>query len=109
MIKPSNGRIVWFTPDCDFRGVQHDRKQPLTASICHVFSERFVNLLVIDSIGSQYAITSVILLQDDDERPKAGRYAEWMPYQKGQAAKAEMLEQKLDARDGGGPTLQPAG
>jgi hypothetical protein len=35
-----------------------------------------------------------VLIQDGDERPD-GCFAEWMPYQKGQAAKTEQLENTL--------------
>lgn len=89
MIAPSNGRIVWYTPGADFAGVQHDINKPLAAMVCHVWGNRMVNLLVVDSNGDQYAQTSVTLLQDDDAKPVTGRFAEWMPFQKGQAAKTK--------------------
>jgi hypothetical protein len=92
MIQPSNGRVVLFTPAADFAGVQHDRSKPLAAHVCHVWADRCVNLMVIDSNGDRYAQTSVLLLQDDDSPPATGCYAEWMPYQKGQAAKTEAAE-----------------
>ena len=97
MIKPSNGRIVWFTPP---QGepttiVQHDINQPLTAQIVHVWGDRMVNLVVFDSHGVMHAVPQVMLLQDDDAKPSLGRFAVWMPYQKGQAAKTEQLEQKF--------------
>lgn len=92
MITPTNGRIVWFTPATSVAGglngiVQHDKTKPLAAMVCHVWGERMVNLLVTDSQGIQHAADHVTLLQDDDTPPKLGRYCEWMPYQKGQAAK----------------------
>lgn len=98
MIQPSNGRVVLFTPGADFRGTWLDRMQPLTAQICHVFGDRMVNLLVTDSYGVQFPVTSVDLVQSPADLAAvqtSGRYAEWMPYQKGQAAKTEQLEQKL--------------
>ena len=36
-----------------------------------------------------YHAAAAPLLQDDDAAPAQGGYAEWMDYQKGQAAKAE--------------------
>jgi hypothetical protein len=38
----------------------------------------------------------VPLMQDGDEQPWHGNFAMWMPYQKGQAAKTEALEARLD-------------
>lgn len=85
MITPTNGRIVWFSP-ANYTG------DPLAAIVCHVHSDRMVNLLVIDSGGQTVAVTSVPLLQDDDRPPAGQRYCQWMPYQKGQAAKTEELQ-----------------
>jgi Phage protein (N4 Gp49/phage Sf6 gene 66) family len=50
-----------------------------------------VNLMVINPNGHCDVRTSVSLRQDGDPEPQ-GSYCEWMPYQKGQAAKAETLE-----------------
>ena len=91
VIAPTVGRVVWFTPAAngDPRG---DVKQPLVALVAYVWNDRLVNLTVFDqngnSIGGQ---TSVPLLQGDDPKPELGYFASWMPYQKGQAAKAEQL------------------
>ena len=48
-----------------------------------------VNLSVVDQAGRQFARTSVHLIQDGDDRPSTndGPFAEWMPYQLGQAVK----------------------
>ena len=94
MIHPSNGRIVWFTPAFEHAApiVQHDIKLPLAAMIVHVWGDRMVNLVVFDSDGKSWPMTSVTLLQDDDLKPEHGRFCSWMPYEKGQAAKAEALE-----------------
>jgi hypothetical protein len=100
MIKPTPGRVVWFHPPTnkgfwpkDF--TYYGGFAPLAAIVAHVWDDRMVNLSVFDSDGKPYSFTSVELLQDDDPKPEAGRFACWMPYQKGQAAKAEALEQKL--------------
>lgn len=94
MIKPTPGRVVWFTPPDN----SHDRptgfeyfdfKQPCSASVAFVHSDRMVNLSVIDHAGKPYPFTSVVLLQDDDRKPEGGRFASWMPYQVGQAKKHE--------------------
>lgn len=96
IIKPSNGRIVLFTPGPDFAGIWHDQSQQLAASICHVWGDRMVNLDVIDSNGIHWPVTSVGLLQPGDAKAYEDRYCEWMPYQKGQAGKTEQLQAKLD-------------
>lgn len=88
MITPTNGRIVWYTPSTDDKEIrQHDFKRPLAAQVCHVWGDRMVNLDVTDSDGRHFPRTSVMLLQDDDLKPEGGRFAVWMPYQVGQAAK----------------------
>lgn len=99
MIKPTIGRIVWFTPPLDEVGAvlqggfvyNHTVDQPCVGLVCRMWSERSVNLTVFDHNGNQHRFYSVQLLQDNDERPKLGFFAEWMPYQKGQAAKHDSL------------------
>ncbi len=95
MIKPTVGRVVLFHPGLGFEriGTRHD-DQPFAATVAYVWNDRLVNLAFVDHDGRSHNITSVPLLQDDDARPSAF-FAEWMPYQKGQAAKTEQLEQKL--------------
>lgn len=92
MISPTNGRIVWFTPSTTTNNpafAYADKSQPLAAMIAYVHSDRMVNLTVSDQNGVPYSFTSVTLLQDDVAKPESGFYCEWMPFQKGQAAKAE--------------------
>lgn len=94
MIPPSHGRIVWYTPArgplnaSDDAIAHHDPLKPLAAMVCHVWGDRMVNLLVVDSNGNTHPRTSVELLQDDDPKPEHGRFCSWMPYQLGQAAAA---------------------
>lgn len=94
MIKPTNGRVVLFQPGPNFPGQQIDPAQKLTAHVVHVYNDRMVNLLVFDSYGVRVPVTSVQLLQDDD-KPMSENWAEWMVFQKGQAAKTEALEAKV--------------
>lgn len=99
MIKPSNGRIVLYHRGERDRIPQHDPDQPLTAQVVHVWSDRAVSLVVWDSEGEHHFRREITLLQDQDQPPPNGHpWCEWMPYQKGQAAKAEQLEQKLSAQ-----------
>lgn len=85
MIKPTVGRVVWYRPFASDLG-PHPYDQPLAALVAHVWSDTCVNLAVFDANGNQYNKTSVLLLQDDNPRPSEG-FCEWMPFQKGQAAK----------------------
>lgn len=101
MIEPTVGRVVWFTPaGGDIRFA--DYKAPFAAHVAYVWGPRCVNLMVILPNGSGVVgETSVTLLQDDDLPRDFGRYAEWMPYQKGQAAKSDALALGASARAAG--------
>ena len=57
-------------------------------------SDTCVNLVVFDANGDRHGRTSVLLLDENMERP-LGTFCEWMPYQKGQAAKTEAVEAEL--------------
>ena len=98
MIEPTVGRIVNFWPGLGFAGVRHDTTKPLAAIVVHVFTAQLVNLTVLDSEGLPMREANVPLLQGNDKREPGQRCAEWMPYQKGQAAKTEALEQSLGPR-----------
>jgi hypothetical protein len=94
MIKPTIGRVVLFTPAKNDTAISH-YGQEIPALVCHVWGDRCINIGGFDSNGKSFGRTSVPLLQDDDAVPEHGFYCEWMPYQKGQAAKTEELEKKL--------------
>ena len=87
MISPTIGRVVLV------QGTGSNQAQP--ALVSYVWNDRLINVGGFDRNGAPFAATSVSLLQDDDAPPTAGMYAEWMPYQKGQAAKTEALEAKV--------------
>jgi hypothetical protein len=101
LITPTVGRVVWFRPkNTEFRGdngncLCHDGIAPLAALVAYVHSDTVVNLSVIDHAGRQFPVTSVTLVQDGDPTENLAFYAEWMPYQKGQAAKTEALVQGI--------------
>lgn len=84
MIKPTVGRVVWFHPPT---GERYDEHQPLAAIVTYIWNDRMVNLIAFTQNGDTYSSTSVKLLQDDDAPAGADRWAEWMPYQIGQAKK----------------------
>lgn len=87
MIYPTIGRVVLVTRPGNTSG------QPEPALISHVWGDRMINVGGFGCNGVPFAETSITLLQDDDIGN--GRYAEWMPYQKGQAAKTEALEAEI--------------
>lgn len=86
-ITPTPGRIVWYHP-AQNDGMSTLYEQPLAAIVCCVWDDRRVNLSVFDANGNSHSRKDVTLVQPGDEKPN-GSYAEWMPYQLGQAAKTE--------------------
>lgn len=103
MIKPTVGRKVWYRPsEADKDGktgdspdtgkMQVNGGEPLDATVIAVWSDRLVNVSVIDIFGTVHARRSVTLLQEGDTNHQIGRYVEWMPYQTGQAKKSEYAE-----------------
>ena len=84
MIEPTIGRVVLFNDG------QSDQRVP--AIICYVWSNEMINIAGFDCNGNTFNRTSVTLIQEGD-CPVGS--AEWMPYQKGQAAKTEALEQEI--------------
>lgn len=100
-IPPTVGRVVHYTPRKDLsegNGFAYYKGSPCAAIIAHVWTDRCVNLTVLDHDGQQHAITSVDLVQPGEGAPPNGGYCTWMPYQVGQAAKTERLQQQLDAQ-----------
>jgi hypothetical protein len=100
MIKPTVGRIVHFHAG---RG---DRSpgQPYAAIITHVWSDTRVNLCVFGPDGRPEPRTSVMLWQEEGTPPPSyleDQYCTWMPYQKGQAAKADAAAAEQPARPAG--------
>ena len=104
MISPSIGRIVWFHPHISERD---PNAQPLAAIVAKVISDRCVNLGVFAGDGTTFPRQHVPLLQDGDEIDLDQPFCEWMPYQKGQAAKTEALQSQAsggaDQKSQGGP------
>jgi hypothetical protein len=94
MITPTIGRIVWFHPG-EKSPYPKQNDQPHAAIIVDVQSPSVVNLTVCAPSGDTYAARGVLLLQDGETPPSGESYAEWMPYQKAQAAKTGQLEQKF--------------
>jgi hypothetical protein len=93
VIEPTRGRVVLFTP-AKTDNIAHDGK-PLAAIIVHVHSNSTINLTVFDAFGRVHPRTSVQLLDEQEQGAEGAAFAEWMPYQKGQAAKTERAESDL--------------
>ncbi|MEJ0004429.1 MAG: hypothetical protein WDN30_14400 [Pararobbsia sp.] len=89
MIKPEVGRIVWYRAADHEHSLRTPDNAPLAAQIAYVHSDTCVNLSVLDANGTPHPRTSVMLKQSDDQATYDHSYAEWMPYQKGQAAKQD--------------------
>lgn len=86
MIAPTVGRVVWYRPD-------DGTDQRFAAHVAKVHDDATVNLMVIDPAGIPFAKQFVTLVQDGAV-PQPGE-CEWMPYQKGQAARTEQLERQI--------------
>lgn len=91
MIKPSIGRIVWYQPHDDEDMVRHD--QPHAAIVVSVLDDEHVNLAMFDANGVARTRGGVFLFGGEGDRPKAP-FAEWMPFQLGQA-KAQEADKKV--------------
>jgi hypothetical protein len=89
MIPPTIGRVI----------LVHSRQQgatgPWPCLVTKVYGDRYINAAGFNEWGTAVSYASLQLLQDNDPVPEVGPYAEWMPYQKGQAAKTEALEQQV--------------
>lgn len=94
-IKPTVGRVVWYKP-LPHEHITPSKSGNCAAIIAEVHSDRCVNLTIFDANGNSHARTSITLIQEVDPLPAPdGGYCTWMPYQKGQAARTEQLEQRL--------------
>lgn len=99
-IEPTVGRIVHFY---DFNA-----SGPYAAIITAVLAADLIRVHAFDVTdgirGSNDVSMTVRLVQAGDVAPAGEAYACWMPYQTGQAAKAEALEKQVEAR----AALEPA-
>lgn len=107
IIKPTVGRVVWYRLRdkddihmCRFNTQGESRPDPLTALIVGVETDRLVNLIVFDTSGQMFPRKSVPLVQDGEPVSGCCAYCEWMPFQKGQAAKTEAAEKNASTASG---------
>lgn len=98
MIKPTVGRVVLFYPSK--AADVPEPSQPFAATVAFVHSDRCINIGYLDHNGQHHSACSVPLVQDDEvATTPAGYYAEWMPYQKGQAARTDAAEAGWKVQD----------
>ena len=90
IIEPTVGRMVWFWPNG--KSDINAKIQPYAAQIAYVHSVGMINIGYLDANGEHKNQTSVPLIQEGQDQPYFS-FCEWMPFQKGQAAKTEALEQ----------------
>lgn len=95
MIKPTIGRVIIVK-----RGATDAQPDGWPAFITKVYGDRYINAAGFNEWGTSFAFFSLILVQEGDTPPEAGPYAEWMLYQKDQAAKTEALERQVGADPG---------
>jgi hypothetical protein len=88
MIKPTIGRVVWYSPAASERIPGEPNDQMFDAHITYVWNDRMVNLMAVTPNGTPFGVTSVTLVQEGDASP-IERFCVWMPYQVGQAKKHE--------------------
>lgn len=75
--------MLWYWPvtgeGAGAEGLKRfDEAQPLPGLVVHVWSDTRVNLTVFDALGMAVCIATDIL-QDGQERPPNGGFAEWIP------------------------------
>jgi len=96
-IKPTVGRVVYLTP-ANNSNIICPKDGVCAALITAVHNDVCVNLAVFDANGHLFPCCSVThistALVTEDGKNNAHHW-DWMPYQKGQAAKTEQLEKKL--------------
>lgn len=96
-IAPTIGRKVYFydaaqevAPHVPGAMQRYDAKQPFDATVIYVWGPNCVNLRVTDHAGYTHVRSSVPLRDPTENDAHGVEYvATWMPYQVGQAKKAE--------------------
>ncbi|MES2247592.1 MAG: DUF2829 domain-containing protein [Pseudomonadota bacterium] len=93
IIIPTIGRVVWYRPaprtGSSGFSPHHTPNTPYAAIVACVWNDALVNLSVFDANGTPHSRTSVALIQAGQEPPTDNAYCEWMPFQKGQAARQD--------------------
>jgi len=81
-IDPTVGRMILFHPPSNSANPTFAPSATCAAIIAAVLPDDRLNLAVFDSNGAVHSMEKVPLIQEGDDAPADGYYAEWMPYQK---------------------------
>ncbi len=90
MIEPTVGRVILYRP-LD----EGDEETRHAAIISQVNDDETINIGVFSWVGELYHRQNVVIVQDPDEMVKNGQ-CNWMPYQIGQAGKADKISSDLE-------------
>jgi len=95
MIEPTVGRIVHY---------RHPARLPSANPQAAVITDcrpgdDYIDVIVFSKQHGATPVNYVLLWQGEGTPPSGIPYCEWMPYQKGQAAKTESLEMKASQFD----------
>ena len=96
-ITPTPGRHVWYFPG-SLDAIVRMANAPLAAIVASVHDDGRINLAVMDANGQHQARQNVLLGNPGDEFDASEGHAEWLPFQIGQAAKAEAEAPKAPAK-----------
>ncbi len=109
IIKPTVGRLVHVYID-GYYALNYQPElaidTPLAAVITRVLGDRQVNLTVFNHDGKTYPLQDVCLV-NGGKVPNGQNYADWMPFQKGQAARTDAAEAAVRAMEGS-TSIDPA-
>lgn len=86
-IEPTIGRVVWYYPS--YVGEPPKEREHLAAIVSDVLDNGHINIAGFRSNGQAFYDQDIRLVQDGEETPATAHYCTWMPYQVGQAKKAE--------------------
>jgi len=80
MIEPTEGRSLHYRPSGkDAAEMPVNPGRPLACILVGVQSSTRINLCVFDSNGNPHPKQNVFLVQEGEDAPAEGGYAEWMP------------------------------
>jgi hypothetical protein len=85
-ITPTVGRNVWLFGNV-YGAESLSAKQPFHVNVVFVHSDNSINVAGYDHTGNPFKIQGVTLRQPGEPQPPLPIWAEWMPYQTGQAQK----------------------
>lgn len=86
MIVPTIGRVILVHR----RHANPASSQAEPALVCYVHNDRNINVGGFNAHGQLFSMTSLPLVQPEDDIPEHGVYAAWMPFQV-ESAKASVL------------------